>query len=92
MDHVSLKSVRKDGHVLCGPKLAPPCTFVIFSVNHDYSFESEVANWGCRGFADNPTVRHPSELHPNVTFHNIGATMLQDNEERLINKGGEVEL
>ena len=45
----------------------------------------------CRGFAGDPTVDHPSKLHPNVTFHNIAATMLQDNEERVINKGGTVE-
>ena len=36
-----------------------------------------------------PTVDHPSKLHPKVTFHNVGASMLVDNEERLINKGGE---
>ena len=57
----------------------------------DPSFDKDIGSWGCRGFAGDPTVQHPSKLHENVTFHNIGATMLQNNEERNINKGGNVE-
>jgi len=41
-----------------------------------------------------PAVRlvpHPSRLHPKVTFHNVGATMLVANEDRLNNKGSEEE-
>lgn len=30
-------------------------------------------DWGCRGVALDPSVTHPSKLHPNVTFHNISA-------------------
>lgn len=76
-------------HNLCGPKPEGECNFISFGINDNYSWDTEVANaWGCRGFAADPTVHHPSKLHPNVTFHNIGATVLQDNEERLINKGG----
>jgi hypothetical protein len=33
-------------------------------------------------------VPHPSKLHPRVTFHNIGASMISAKEERLVNKGG----
>ena len=44
--------------------------------------------WQCRGFAGDPTVPHPSKLHPLVTFHNVGASMLAANEERLNGKGG----
>ncbi len=80
--------VGKNGHTLCGPKLTPPCSFISFGINDDPSFDRDIGDWGCRGFAGDPTVPHPSKLHPNVTFHNVGATMLQDNEERLINKGG----
>lgn len=65
--------------------------FISFGINDDPSFDIILGKWGCRGFAGDPTVDHPSKLHPNVTFHNIAATMLQDNEERVINKGGDVE-
>lgn len=86
------KNIGKDGHTTCGPKPQQPCSFISFGINDNYSFDTEVADaWGCRGFASDPTVHHPSKLHPNVTFHNIGATMLQDNEERLTNKGGNVD-
>lgn len=79
------------GHKICGPKPDPsqPCNFISFGINDDPSWDKDMADkWGCRGFAGDPTVHHPSKLHEKVTFHNIGATMLQDNEERLINKGG----
>ena len=77
------------GHTLCGPPPGPPCHFLSFGINDDPSWDIEVANrWGCRGFAGDPTVSLPSKIHPNVTFHNIGATVLQDNEERLNDKGG----
>lgn len=85
------EDVGKDGHILCGPRLNPPCNFISFGINDNPSFDIEIGNWGCRGFAGDPTVQHPSKLHENVTFHSIAATMLQDNEERLINKGGNVE-
>jgi len=83
------KEIGSSGHTLCGPKPEQPCNFISFGINDDPSWDREVANvWGCRGFAGDPTVHHPSKIHPSVTFHNIGATMLQDNEERLTNKGG----
>lgn len=86
------KDIGSTGHTLCGPAPPKPCHFISFGINDDPSFDREVANsWGCRGFAGDPTVHHPSKLHELVTFHNIGATTLQDNEERLINKGGQVE-
>lgn len=85
------KDVGKNGHTLCGPKPSPPCSFISFGINDDPSFDIDIGSWGCRGFAGDPTVHHPSKLHENVTFHNIGATMLQNNEERNINKGGKVE-
>ena len=83
--------IGKNGHTLCGPRPTPPCSFISFGINDDPSFDEHIGQWGCRGFASDPTVHHPSKLHPNVTFHNIGATMLQNNEERLIDKGGVVE-
>lgn len=84
-------TIGSTGHTTCGP--APtekPCYFISFGINDDPSYDRELADaWGCRGFAGDPTVDHPSKLHPLVTFHNVAATTLQDNEERLINKGGE---
>jgi hypothetical protein len=87
---------EKDGHKICGTgpdgaPIQPPCNFISFGINDDPSFDIILGKWGCRGFAGDPTVDHPSKLHENVTFHNIAATMLQANEERVINKGGAVE-
>ena len=79
-----------NGHSLCGPPPEGSCTFFSFGINDDPSFDQKLAeDWNCRGFAGDPTVPHPSKLHPLVTFHNVGASMLVDNEERLVNKGGE---
>lgn len=79
-----------NGHSLCGPPPDDTCTFFSFGINDDPSFDKTLAEkWNCRGFAGDPTVDHPSRLHPKVTFHNVGASMLVDNEERLVNKGGE---
>ena len=80
----------KTGHRLCGPVPEGPCTFFSFGINDDPSWDIDLASsWKCRGFAGDPTVQHPSHLHPLVTFHNLGATTVSPNEERLINKGGE---
>ena len=80
------------GHALCGPKPPDGCTFFSFGINDDPSFDVKLADlWGCRGFAGDPTVLHPSKLHPLVTFHNVGASMLVANEERNVDKGGSEE-
>ena len=59
---------------------------VLESIMIPVEIERFADKWGCRGFAGDPTVHHSSKLHEQVTFHNIGATMLQDNEGRLINE------
>ena len=83
------KGIGTTGHTICGPKPEGPCNFISFGINDDPSWDREMATqWGCRGYAGDPTVHHPSKLHEKVTFHNVGATVLQDNEERLNNKGG----
>jgi hypothetical protein len=83
------EKIGSTGHKICGPIPEQPCNFISFGINDDPSFDREIANhWGCRGFAGDPTVAHPSKLHEKVTFHNIGASMLQDNEERINDKGG----
>ena len=78
------------GHALCGPPPPEKCTFFSFGINDDPSFDITLAeNWNCRGFAGDPTVTHPSRLHHKVSFHNVGASMLVSNEERIVNKGGD---
>ena len=63
-------------HTLCNYKPAESCQFYSFGISNDYSFDTDLAQkWGCHGFAADPTVIHPSKLHPNVTFHSIGAKM-----------------
>jgi hypothetical protein len=92
--HGKCEMVQFDnGHSLCGPKPAGDrCDFISFGINDDPTFDVKLAtDWGCRGFSGDPTVEHPSKLHPNVTFHNVGASMLSDNEERKIDKGGSEE-
>jgi hypothetical protein len=86
------EKIGSTGHKICGPIPEQPCNFISFGINDDPSFDREMADhWGCRGFAGDPTVSHPSKLHEKVTFHNVGASMLQDNEERLKDKGGTTE-
>lgn len=84
------KSIGSTGHTVCGPAPPQPCHFISFGINDDPSWDREIASaWNCRGYAGDPTVQHPSKIHDLVTFHNVAATTLQDNEERLIDKGGE---
>ena len=73
---------RGGDHHLCD--LPPPsssnCVFLSFGINQDFSFDTDLADkWNCRGFAADPTVVHPSQLHPKVTFHNIAASTIKDN-------------
>jgi hypothetical protein len=77
-------------HNLCGPAPDPNnCVFFSFGINDDPTFDIEIADtWGCRGFAGDPTVTHPSKLHPRVTFHNFAAMLVEDNDERKRDKGG----
>ena len=64
-DLVTLKDKTSAGHGLCGPPPPKPCNFFSFGINDDPSFDVTLAEqWGCRGFAADPTVDHPSKLHP----------------------------
>lgn len=76
-------------HSLCDipPAKDTPCTFVSFGISNDYSFDVDMAErWNCRGFASDPTIVHPSQLHPLVTFHNIAAKTLYPNEQKTKDK------
>ena len=70
---------RAGRHWLCNypPPKNETCWFYSFGISRDYSFDTDLADqWGCRGFAADPTIVHPSQLHPKVTFHSVGAKML----------------
>jgi hypothetical protein len=62
-------------HILCTkPVQFPTCYFYSFGINRDYSFDTDLANsTGCVGFAADPTVTHPSKLHPKVFFTQMAA-------------------
>ncbi|KAL7529976.1 hypothetical protein ACHAXR_003254 [Thalassiosira sp. AJA248-18] len=80
-----LKFGDGDGHMVCGP---PPntteeCKFFSFGIRDDPSWDKHLGEaWNCRGFAGDPSIVHPSKLHPAVTFHNIGLKMLRSNAEQ----------
>jgi len=72
-------------HMVCGPKPEPEsgCKFFSFGIRDDPSWDIHMGDaWNCRGFAGDPSITHPSKLHPAVTFHNVGLKMLRTNEEQ----------
>jgi len=72
-------------HMVCGPKpeASSDCKFFSFGIRDDPSWDIHMGEtWNCRGFAGDPSITHPSKLHPAVTFHNIGLKMLRTNEEQ----------
>jgi len=72
-------------HMVCGPKpeASSGCKFFSFGIRDDPSWDIHMGeSWNCRGFAGDPSITHPSKLHPAVTFHNIGLKMLRTNEEQ----------
>ena len=59
------------------------CLFYSFGIANNYDFDLELANeWKCQGVAFDPSVEHKSKLHPNITFHMIGAKTLSDDVDR----------
>jgi hypothetical protein len=70
-------------HPLCNIPPKKPCLFYSFGIDNDYSFDTNLANtWQCQGLAFDPTVEYKSRLHPNVTFHMIGAKMLSEEDNK----------
>jgi hypothetical protein len=69
-------------HALCNIPPKKPCLFYSFGISDDYNFDIDVANtWQCQGLAFDPSVVHKSQLHPNVTFHMIGAKTLSEEDD-----------
>merc|ERR1719356_631535 len=69
-------------HMVCGPKPDEDsgCKFFSFGIRDDPSWDVHMGeSWNCRGFAGDPSITHPSKLHPAVSFHNIGLKMLRSN-------------
>jgi len=72
-------------HMVCGPKpdAESGCKFFSFGIRDDPSWDIHMGEtWNCRGFAGDPSIVHPSKLHPAVTFHNVGLKMLRTNVEQ----------
>jgi hypothetical protein len=70
-------------HSLCA-ELTPrgPCLFYSYGIQQDYTFDTAMADdWGCKGVALDPSVTHPSKLHPKVRFHNIAARTMNATED-----------
>lgn len=53
------------------------CVFYSVGIQNDYSFDKDLVDrYGCKGFALDPSIVHPSILTPNVIFMSIGASLL----------------
>lgn len=79
------------GHHLCTDLLAKSntCEFISFGIAGDYSFETGLSNnFNCHGFAADPTVSYPTNIVKNVTFHQMGANILNANMELKNNDEG----
>ena len=58
------------------------CVFYSVGIEADYTFDKDLVDkYGCKGFALDPSVVHPSILTPNVIFMSIGSTLLTKHQE-----------
>lgn len=78
------------GHYLCHDMLEKvrndTCQFISFGISNAHSFETHLAReYGCHGFSADPTVSYPSNILTNVTFNQMGAGLLNPNEEQVNN-------
>ena len=55
---------------------SPCCVFYSFGISQDYSFDRELAELGCFGYALDPSVTYPSRLLPGVQFMQVAATAI----------------
>jgi len=60
------------------PKNLDNCAFLSYGIQQDWSFDTDMGNRGCKGFAFDPTVRHPFSLTKNVAFMRVGAPVVDD--------------
>lgn len=67
------------GHELCEDKLEKGCLFYSFGVGFDYSFDSDLGDRGCFGYAFDPTVSHPTAITKGVQFMQVAASSLGNN-------------
>lgn len=76
---------RWGGHALCEVPPSLPCNFISFGISKDYSFDEAVAKqWGCRGFALDPSVTHPAEIvKGKVLFIQAAASTLPSAEQNM---------
>jgi len=72
-------------HAVCGPRPPQPCFFLSAGIRDDPTFDIDLAStWGCRGVAVDPSIDHPSHLHPLVTFHNIALNVIGGSKNEML--------
>lgn len=72
---------ERAAHFLCNRRPSSNCTFYSFGVNKDWTFDKHIAEaWKCDGILLDPSINHPSHLHPRLKFLPLGATMLQKDD------------
>lgn len=57
------------------------CIIYSFGIGGDWHFEDDVSEMGCKVFAHNPTMNHPSQRYKNIFFWKIGVDG-QPNDEK----------
>jgi hypothetical protein len=68
-------------HTICHSPVPKnvPCWFLSFGISTDWSFDTQVhAQYGCQGFALDPTITLPVKLTPGVIFLQAGANTRLD--------------
>lgn len=71
------------GHNLCelSQPVSEKCMFWSFGISNDYSFDIDLSEAGCSGFAFDPSVSLPSQLVERVIFFQMAANMLTESEK-----------
>ena len=78
---IQIFGARYGDHALCDRRAVAStphdCVFYSFGINDDYSFDVQLADaWQCAGVGLDPSITHPSMLHPNVSFYQVAARTL----------------
>ena len=65
-------------HQLCEVSYQKPCFFYSFGIEGDWSFDRDLAAKSeCFGYALDPSISHPTNLAPGVTFMQVAHSMVE---------------